>query len=156
LPSALPTKQLHRRLRGLSGWAGYDVVIIDTPPQYPQEGEDPDAAPPPGIVHSALRAADLIVVPMAPTTMDLSRVRATLKAIENAGHPPGDVRFLLNQKVNRAGSTDAIRAVIVDGGSQVFQTEIKRLEVIAQGMGEPLPKQLHGYLSAAMELEKMK
>lgn len=147
----MPTKQIHRRLKGVVGSA-YDVVLIDTPPFYPME-KDPDAPwVPMGIVDSALRAADLVVVPLAPTLMELRRVAPTLKAIAHVGVQ--DVRFLLNRTVSRAGSTGGIRDALAAGGANVMQTEIKRLESVAQAFGAPLGTNLNGYLSAAIELEK--
>jgi chromosome partitioning protein len=153
IPTAsVPSKELHRKIKGLG--AGYDVVLIDTPPFYPTEPKDA-AGPwqPTGIVHSALRAADLVVVPMAPTLMELHRVRPTLKAIDAAG--VRDVRFLL-RSVSRqgAGSAAGVRDVLVANGSTVMQAEIKHLQAVAQSFGGPVGPGLHGYLSAAMELEK--
>lgn len=153
IPTAsVPSKELHRRVKGLG--AGYDVVLIDTPPFYPPEPES-ESGPwqPTGIVHSALRAADLVVIPMAPTLMELHRVRPTLRAIERAGVQ--DVRFLL-RSVSRPGEGPAagIRDVLVAGGSRVMQTEIKHIKPLAQSFGGPVGPGLHGYLSAAIELEK--
>jgi chromosome partitioning protein len=149
----LPSKLIHRRLLGIAG-GKYDVILIDTPPFYPAEKPAPDYVPPPGIVDSALRVADLVVVPLAPTLMEFRRVQPTLKAIARAGGR--DVRFLLNRVNVRAGSADGIRAALVDAGSLVLQAEIKRLEPLAQALGGPIRATLYGYLSAAIELEKIK
>lgn len=150
----LPSKQLHRRLAGIVGQA-YDVVIIDTPPFSPQTRDEMEK-PPPGIVHSALKVADVVVIPMAPTMAELRRVAPTLRAIQDAARPGQDVRFLLNRVVNRAGSTKAIRDVLIAQGSRVLQAQIPRLEPLAQSLGAPITGPLHGYLSAALELEKLK
>lgn len=148
---AHPSKLLHRQLTGISR-GRYDVVLIDTPPFYARSKEEAEK-PPPGIVHSALKSADVVVVPMAPTLMELRRVAPTLKAIEVAGRPGQDVWFLLNRTVNRAGSTDGVRRVLVDQmGVRVFAVGIPRLEVLAQSFAAPITGNLHGYLSAALEL----
>jgi len=152
IPTAsMPSKQLHRKVKGLG--AGYDVVLIDTAPFYPQEKHEPEYVPPPGIVDSALRAADMVVIPMAPTLMELHRVRPTLKAVERAGLQ--DVRFLL-RGVSRQGEgpSAGVRDVLVAGGSRVMQAEVKHLKALAQSFGGPVGPGLHGYLSAAIELEK--
>ena len=60
---ALPVRDLHRRVPGLS--EGYDHVVIDTPPG---EGDR-------GIVRSAVLAAEAVVVPMPPSTMDVNRLQ---------------------------------------------------------------------------------
>lgn len=149
----LPSKTIHKRLRGIAG-TGYDVVLIDTPPFYPLEVEGDNPFRPTGIVDSALRAADLVVVPLAPTLMELRRVHPTLEAIRRAGGR--DVRFLLNRAVANASSTRGVRTTLAAGGSQVFAAEIPRLEALAQSFGAPITGPLHGYLSAALELENQK
>lgn len=151
---AVPSKLLHRNIAGVHR-NRYDVVIIDTPPFYPVS-KDEAKAPPPGIVHSALKVADVVVVPVAPTLMELRRINPTLNAIAAAGREGQDVRFLLNRCVHRAGSTNAIREQLVrmtaKRGGRVFQVEIRRLESIAQAFGDPVTGNLHGYLSAAIEI----
>jgi len=150
----LPSKTLHRKVRGLG--AGYDYVLIDCPPYYPREDEDPDKVPAASVVMSCLKAADVVVVPMAPTLMELHRVGPTLRAIAAAAVPGQDVRFLLNRAVSGAGSTDGVRQSLTAGGNRVFQVAVKRLEDVAQSMGAPITGNLAGYLSAAIELEESK
>lgn len=72
---ALPVRDLHRRLPLLA--ADFDHVVVDTPP-------NDDA-----ITRSAILAADLVVVPLAPTTMDLDRLVETLQLVADieAIHP---------------------------------------------------------------------
>lgn len=64
---ALPVRDLHRRMVELA--ADYAHVVIDTPPN--------DAA----VTRSAVMAADLVVVPLAPSTMDMDRLLETLELI---------------------------------------------------------------------------
>jgi chromosome partitioning protein len=147
---ALPSKLMHRNLNGIHR-GRYDVVLIDTPPFYPRSKDEAEK-PPPGIVHSALKSADLVVVPMAPTLVEYRRVAPTLNAIATAGRPDQHVRFLLNRAVNNAGSTDAVRALLVNSGHRVFGPAIPRLESLAQSFAAPVTGNLHGYLSAAIEI----
>lgn len=146
----LPAKNLHRRLPGIAG-DRYDVVIIDTPGRM-----DPGAnGYGLGIVTSALRAADLILVPMAPTMMELAKVERTAQAIEDvAGLRDDDaaVRVLLNRTIPNASSTGVIREELTVRGWDVLAAEIPRRESIAQAVGAPLGATLHGYLSVAYEL----
>jgi chromosome partitioning protein len=151
---ALPSKQLHRRLPGVVG-KSFDVVIIDTPPFSPQSREEVEK-PPPGIVHSALKVADVVVIPLAPTMAELRRAAPTLRAIRDAARPGQNVVFLLNRVVHNAGSTKAVRDVLMAQGSTVLQAQIPRLEPLAQSLGAPITGPLHGYLSAALELENLK
>src|SRR5690242_452740 len=57
--------KLHRVLPGIIG-DSFDVVVIDTPPL------DEEA----GIVYGAIRAADAVVIPTSPSTMERDRLPA--------------------------------------------------------------------------------
>jgi len=146
----LAEKTLHRRLPGIVG-RKYDVVIIDTPGVSPQNKAEAERAPV-GIVHSAMRAADLVVIPIGPTTMEARRIARTLLAVQDAGKDPRDVWFLLNRAVANAGSTEATRDLLTARGSHVFQVAIPRREPLAQAMGSPITGPLFGHQSAAMQL----
>jgi chromosome partitioning protein len=122
----LPTKALHTRLPGLA--AGYDAVVIDTPPLDDQAG----------IVYSALRAADVTLVPVSPTMMELDRLSPILDAVEQVSPlrtTPMVVRVLLTRTVSRANSTSAARTAISEVGVEVMTTEVGRLEAYAQAFG---------------------
>lgn len=86
---ALPVKNLHVRLRGIVP-AGTDAVIIDTPPLDEQAG----------IVYSALRAASIVLVTMAPTMMEFERLADVWDAIDQTEAlraEPAQVAILLNR-----------------------------------------------------------
>jgi chromosome partitioning protein len=141
----LPSTTLHRQLWGVVDRARYDVVVIDTPPL-----EDRD-----GIVASALRVATDIVVPLAPTMMELDRVGPVWRAVEDsAGHRDDDPRtaVLLNRTVANASSTDAVREALTAQDRWVFTQVIPRREVYAQAFGAPLPAQDGPYGAVAEEL----
>ena len=127
----LPVRTLHTQLAGIA--TARDVVVIDTPPLEVQAG----------IVRSALRAADLVVVTTAPTPMEVERVSAVRAALDDVaslrpdGCPPQAV-VLLTRTVARAASTAAWRSALEAAGWQVLASEVRRLEAIAQAAGDPI------------------
>jgi len=58
---------LHRRLPDIA--RGYEHVVIDTPPGYES------------IVKSAILCATDILIPLAPSLMDINRLRPTIEMI---------------------------------------------------------------------------
>lgn len=142
---AAPT--LHRQIWGVIDRDAVDVVVIDTPPLEEQHG----------IVASALRVATDVLVPMAPTMMELDRIGPVWQAIEDAaGHRDDDpnVAVLLNRTVANAASTDVIRETLTGAGRKVLQATVPRLELYAQAFGEPVPKDKH-YAAVVDELIAM-
>ena len=139
----LPVRDLHRRLAGIVG-DGYDLVVVDTPPM--------DEAG--GIVHSALRAASDVVVPVAPTMVELDRLPPVWAAVADAGAladlPPA-VSVLLTRTVPRASSTDVVRAAVVESGRRVLTATVPRRESYAQSYGGPVDPSEH-YAAAAVEI----
>jgi len=129
----LATRLIHQQLPTLV--AGQDglVVVIDTPPLVEQAG----------IVTSAVRAADVVLVPVAPTPIEIERlphVRAVLDdagPLRRSGVPP-TVRVLLTRTHPLATSTRVWRGVLEDRGWTVLGTEVRRLESIAQACGGPI------------------
>lgn len=139
----LPVKDIHRRLRGIVPPA-VDIVLIDTPPLEEQAG----------IVYASLRAADTIIVTMAPTPAELDRlpaVWAAIEEIEPLRDHPVPVAVLLNRAVSRANSTAFIRDALVTGGHEVLDTVITRLELFALAYGAPVTE-LGKYADAAAEI----
>lgn len=126
----LPVKDLHTRLPGMN-LDGYDSLVIDTPPLEDQAG----------IVHSALRAADVVLVPVAPSTMEIDRLSPIVAALDDIAplrdRPPA-LRVLLTRVVSRATSTDNARDVLTEAGLSVLPTVIPRLERYAQAFGGPV------------------
>lgn len=129
----LPVRTLHSQLAGLA--TEKDVVIIDTPPLEIQSG----------IVHSALRAADVVIVPTAPTPMEIERVSAVRDAIQEIAslRPQGTAPLaavLLTRTVANAASTAVWRASLESDGWTVLKTEVRRLEAIAQAAGDRITR----------------
>jgi chromosome partitioning protein len=141
----LPVRTLHTQLGGLLG--GHDVVVIDTPPLESQSG----------IVASALRAADLVIVPTAPTPIEIERLPAVREALEDVaplrrdGTPP-PARVLLTRTVAGATSTAVWRASLREDGWSVLHTAVPRLEALSQSYGDLIPPGLGPYAVVAAEL----
>ena len=135
---ALPVRDLHRRLPQLA--RGYRHLVIDTPPG--------DA----GIVRSALLAADLALLPIPPSLMDLDRLMPTLELLSEV-EPLNPVRVLvLLTRVRRnTRSARAAREALAELGMPVMETEIPLREAYAAAFGLPVEK-LHEYEHATREL----
>lgn len=69
----LDSTKLHQQLPGVVG-DRYPVVVIDTPPSEDRRG----------IVISALRAATHVVIPCAPTPVEVERLPAMREALDDA------------------------------------------------------------------------
>ena len=126
---ALPSRELHRRLPEIA--RDDDVVIIDTP-------QIEDHA---GIARSALRYADEILIPCAPSPIEINRttpVRDEIAEIREVRDKPVRSAVLLNRCVARAHSTADAREALVDLGYDVLATEVPRREVYAQSFGVPI------------------
>ncbi len=129
---ALPVKDLHTRLAGIAG-DRYDLVVIDTPPLAERAG----------IVLSALRLADLVVVPVAPTMAEFERlgdVWSSIADVEPLRRDPAEVAVLLNRTVANASSTDMVRQAIASGTGgwpprRVLESTVPRREALAQAFG---------------------
>jgi chromosome partitioning protein len=127
---ALPSRELHRRLPDIA--RDDDVVIIDTP-----QLEDHAA-----IARSALRYADEIVIPCAPSPIEINRttpVRDEIVEVEAVRDKPARSAVLLNRCIARAHSTADAREALQDLGYDVLATAVPRLEVYAQSFGMPVP-----------------
>lgn len=139
----LPVKTLHSRLPGIVP-PDTGVVIVDTPPLDEQAG----------IVHSALRAADIVVVTMAPSMVEFERLADVFRSVEYTEplrSAPAAVAVLLNRTVARASSTATFRELIAADGHTVLDATIPRREKFAQAFGAPITD-LGPYAEAAEEI----
>jgi chromosome partitioning protein len=142
----MPVRTLHSQLPGIVG--ARDVVVIDTPPLDSQAG----------IVASAMRAASLVLVPAAPTPIEIERLPAVRTALDDVGplrpdgQPPA-AAVLLTRTVSRAASTAAWRQALTVDGWHILATEVARLEMFAQAYGDPITGATDtAYGAAAVEI----
>lgn len=114
---------------------GHDVVVIDTPPTERQRG----------IVESAIRAATHVVVPLAPTSMEVERMAEVADLIEDVSHlgrhgAPPAAYALLTRTVAAAASTTVYRDHLAQAGWRVIRPTVARLERYAQAFGTPVDR----------------
>src|SRR5450432_676144 len=131
---ALPSRELHRRVPEIA--QDDDVVIIDTP-------QIEDHA---GIARSALRYADEVLIPCAPSPIEINRtspVREEIAEISAVRAAPARSAILLNRCIARAHSTTDAREALQDLGYDVLETAVPRLELYAQSFGLPLKVSEH-------------
>ncbi len=137
---ARASADLHRHLPSLG--AGFDHVIVDTPP-----GDL-------GVIRSAVMAVDMVIVPVAPTGLDVDRMRPTwdlLTEIEPV-HPSLVVGVLLTKVRARTLSARGVREVLAQIGYPVLDTEIPLAEQYAGSFGF-MPADLGRYGDLLTELK---
>jgi chromosome partitioning protein len=110
-----------------------DVVIIDAP-----QLEDHS-----GITRSVMRYVDEILIPCAPSPIEINRttpVRDEIAEVEELRDKPTRSSVLLTRCISRAHSTANAREALEGLGYDVLQTAVPRLEVYAQSFGLPIPE----------------
>src|SRR5436190_4336687 len=126
---ALPSRGLHQRVPEIAH--NDDVVIIDAP-------QLEDHA---GIARSAMRYVDEILIPCAPSPIEINRttpVRDEITEVDAVRDKPARSAVLLNRCVARANSTADAREALEGLGYDVLGTAVPRLEVYAQSFGMPI------------------
>jgi chromosome partitioning protein len=130
---------LHRRLPDIA--RGYEHVVIDTPP-----GHD-------AIVRSALLCATDVLIPLAPSLMDINRLRPTIEmmaALERLNSP--SIRVLLTRVRSNTRTARLAREMLVETlGMPVIETEIPLMEAYVTGFGL-VPPDGHRYGAVLEEL----
>ena len=112
-----PKPVLHRPNMVPSLVSAYDHVVVDTPP---------NGGP---ITRSALMHADLVVVPLGPSALDLEAVRSTLPLVEEARipNPRLGVGLLISRQKPRTNQGREIRSALAEQPFDlfpVFETEV--------------------------------
>lgn len=137
--AARPAADIHRTIGGLAH--GYDHVIIDTPP-----GNVP-------IIKSAAMAAEIAVVPVAPTGLDVNRLRPTWELLAEVEITHPIVAGVLLTKMRR-GTVAArhVREILAGIDYPILDTEIPLAEMYAATFGQP-PADLGAYAGLVAELK---
>lgn len=149
-----PVPKLHQLLGGIIG-DRFDVVLIDTPGMDDKpKSDEPDRRR--GIVHGALRAADFVLVPLAPAMIEMERlpdVWDVLQEVDDIRDDGLDYAVLFNRVVHNAVSTGLMSANLVKRGHRVLETKIPRREALSQSFGRQITD-LYGHDLVAAEIEK--
>ena len=98
-----------------------EVVVIDTPPHAETEAR------------IAVRAADLVVIPVQPSPMDVWATRLTLELAQQEGVP---VLLVPNRVPPRAGLTGAMLKAVAELGRPLTTTRIGNRIAFAAAMFE--------------------
>ncbi len=124
----------------------HDIVIIDSPPQIDTEAR------------LAIRAADLVLVPLQPSLPDLWAAEGTLKLALAERRPS---RVVLNRAPAKSALLNNVIAQLGKGGAQIVQARLGNraglATAFAKGLGinETAPKSLAAAEIAALALELM-
>lgn len=118
----LPVRDLHKRLKDLL--PGLEHAVIDTPPG--------DRA----IVRSAIAAAEVVIVPIPPSIIDLDRLRPTLDLIaEVDATAPVQVFVLLTRVRAATRSGRFTREVLGDMSVSLLDAQIPLRESLSTSFG---------------------
>ena len=118
----LPVRDLHKRMKDLL--PGVAHAVIDTPPG--------DRA----IVRSAIAAAEVVVVPIPPSIIDLDRLRPTLDLIaEIDAITPVRVFVLLTRVRAATRSGRLTREILAEMGVSLLDTQIPLREGLSTSFG---------------------
>lgn len=125
----LDTRDIHRRLTTLA--APYDTVVIDTPP-----AATPDSVV---ITRSALLAATTVIVPLAPSLLEVDRLGPVLQMLDETEPSEHERTFhvLMNRVRKSTRSATDVRQALVEMGLPVLLAEIPLAEAIALNFGLP-------------------
>jgi chromosome partitioning protein len=135
---SLPVRDLNRRLADLG--RGYEHVVVDTPP-----GDL-------GIIRAGVMAAEVVIVPAAPTGLDLNRLLPTFELLaELEPVHPVDVGVLLTKVRRGTLSARGVREVLAEVGYPVLDVEIPLAEMYAGSFGTA-PVDLGAYADLIKEL----
>ncbi len=106
----------------------YDVVVTDTPPGLG------------GILRECIRAADLLVVPLHPTPVDIKAVRATLELVQILRGRSLDVRLVLSRGQPGTVLDETAQAALAPYGAPILRSRIHQRVAISEagGTGRPV------------------
>ncbi len=133
----VPARDLARRLSEAAAMA--DLIVLDTPNRDLH------------LLSAALGVGDLVVVPAAPTTMDLPRAWPTLDLVEEANR----TAVVLLVKVDARYPNAAIdaRAALAEGGAHTLSAAVPYWHSLAQAKaGRPRGRRLRVFATVLDEL----
>ena len=134
----LPVKDVHRRVRDFE--ADYEHIVMDTPPG--------DYA----VARSALMAADVAVLVVPPTPIDLDRVMPTLELIADVEDMTGLTYYVLLTRVRRISREGQdTREAMTEMELPLLEAEIPLLGRYSDSFGQPI-RELGEYEQVAREL----
>lgn len=139
----LPLADVHQRA---DEHAGPEVVKIFDVPQ----AEDHMS-----IARSVMRYVDEIVIPVAPSPIEIERMSPTLRMInevQEIRNKPARVSVLLNRVVSAAASGQVAADQLAEEGYEVLKTRIPRLELYQQSFGRSCSASGTAYWVLAEEL----
>ena len=122
--TAHPKPTIHKQT-----WLGasHDHVVIDTPP-----GDL-------GVTTSALRAADLVVIPMQPTGGDFAQYAETVQLVEEVqALTDATAVVLLTRVVKRTVAAAQVREALEPFGIPVLDTEVPQAQALAMAYGQKI------------------
>ena len=127
--AARPDRSAPIRLATISGWKldrelaglgrGHDIVLIDSPPHAETEAK------------AAIRAADLVLMPVQPSPMDLWAIAPTLALARRHDRP---VLIVLNRVPPRGKLSDAMRAELTARDLPVARTALGNRQAFAASL----------------------
>jgi chromosome partitioning protein len=122
---AAPSSRLPQLIEAAAR-GGAALVVIDTPPHADQSA-----------LH-AMRAADLVLVPVRPSALDLDSVLATLDLAEIARCP---VLGVINQAPHNGLTADEARSVLAKRGAPVARQVIRQRVALHHGIAAGMTAQ---------------
>jgi chromosome partitioning protein len=142
----LPSNTMHREIPKLIP-DPKTRVVIDAPPLENQ----------PGVARSAMRAADRVIVPVAPSSMEIERMGDIRDEIEDIGPltQSGElsVQVLLNRCITQARkNNETYRAVLRNGGWDVLNTWIPTVLFYQNAWGTEMEARESEYDQLIVEL----
>lgn len=119
LISQIPGYRVRAEIERLAG--EHDVVLIDSPPHAETEAK------------VAIRAADLVIVPVQPSPMDVWATRPTLELAAQERTP---VLLVLNRVPPRANLTDEMLAELAAYGARIAKSRLGNRVAFASALAE--------------------
>lgn len=111
---------LHRDLPEIA--KDYDHVVIDSPPRVS------------ALARSAILAADLVLIPVQPSSYDVWAAGETVELVREAQGFKPDIKaaFLINRKITNTAIAEDVRTALADYPFPTFKTAISQRVAFAE------------------------